>query len=51
MKEIRSDMVKHPKHYCGKIETIDYIEDKLGTGFVPYCLGNVIKYISRYDKK
>ena len=51
MKEIRSDMVKHPKHYCGKIETIDFIEDKLGTGFVPYCLGNVIKYISRYDKK
>lgn len=46
-----NDAVNHPNHYCGKIETIDFIEDKLGSGFVPYCLGNVIKYISRYDKK
>ena len=45
------DNVNHPQHYGGKIETIDFIEDKLGAGFVPYCLGNVIKYISRYDKK
>ncbi len=46
------DNVKHPRHYMGKIETIDFIEDKLGAaGFVAYCLGNVIKYISRYDKK
>lgn len=34
--------VLHPQHYCGTIETIDFIKDKLG---------NVIKYISRYDKK
>lgn len=46
-----SAAVNHPSHYCGKIETIDFIEDKLGDGFVPYCLGNVMKYISRYDKK
>lgn len=46
-----NDNVNHPSHYCGKIETIDFIEDKLGAGFIPYCLGNVIKYISRYDKK
>ena len=46
-----NDNVNHPQHYCGKIETIDFIKDKLGAGFVPYCLGNVIKYISRYDKK
>ncbi len=45
------DNVNHPTHYCGNIETIDFIEDKLGAGFVPYCLGNVIKYVSRYDKK
>lgn len=45
------DNVRHPNHYCGKIETIDYIKDKLGKGFIPFCLGNVIKYISRYDKK
>lgn len=45
------DNINHPEHYAGKIETIDFIEDKLGPGFIPYCLGNVIKYISRYDKK
>ena len=50
-KKKMNDNVNHPSHYCGKIETIDFIEDKLGAGFVPYCLGNVIKYISRYDKK
>ena len=43
-----SDSVNHPKHYTdGKIEVIDYIEDKkLG-----FCLGNAIKYISRAGKK
>ena len=46
-----NDNVNHPSHYCGKIETIDFIEDKLGKGFIPYCLGNVIKYICRYDTK
>lgn len=45
------DNVYHPRHYAGKIETIDFIEDKLGDGYVPYCIGNVIKYLSRYDKK
>ena len=42
------DMVNHPPHYTdGKIEVMDYIEDK-GFG---YCLGNAIKYISRAGKK
>ena len=38
----------HPSHYTdGKIEVIDYIEDKqLG-----FCLGNAVKYISRAGKK
>lgn len=42
------DTVNHPSHYTdGKIEVIDYIEDKkLG-----YHLGNAIKYISRAGKK
>lgn len=42
------DVVNHPSHYTdGKIEVIDYIEDKqLG-----FCLGNAIKYISRAGKK
>lgn len=42
------DEVERPRHYVeGNIEVIDYIEDKnLG-----YCLGNVIKYVSRAGKK
>lgn len=42
------DDVQKPQHYADtKIEVIDYIEDKnLG-----YCLGNVIKYVSRAGKK
>lgn len=43
-----SDTINHPPHYTdGKIEVIDYIEDKeLG-----YHLGNVVKYVSRAGKK
>lgn len=43
----KSDNVNHPSHYQGKIEVIDFIEDKeLG-----FHLGNAIKYISRAGKK
>lgn len=43
-----NDNVNHPAHYTyGKIEVIDYIEDK---GF-NYNLGNAIKYISRCEHK
>ena len=39
-------------HYQGEIECIDYIEDKLGKEKTEgFCIGNVIKYISRYEKK
>lgn len=42
------DNVNNPSHYTdSKIEVIDYIEDK-NLGF---CLGNVIKYVSRAGKK
>ncbi len=42
------DNVNRPEHYAGtQIEVIDYIEDK-GLGF---CLGNVIKYVSRAGRK
>lgn len=42
------DAVNNPSHYTdSKIEVIDYIEDK-SLGF---CLGNVIKYVSRAGKK
>lgn len=42
------DVVNNPSHYTdSKIEVIDYIEDKkLG-----FCLGNVVKYVSRAGKK
>lgn len=52
-KQEENDNVKHPAHYTfGKIEVIDYIRDKLvGDKFTGYCLGNVLKYVSRYDKK
>lgn len=40
--------VSHPSHYTdGKIEVIDYILDK----HFDFCLGNVIKYVSRAGKK
>ena len=47
------DPVNHPSHYADKqIEVIDYIRDTLTPeGFVDYCLGNVIKYVSRWRKK
>ena len=45
---ISSDPVNHPAHYTtGGIETIDFIEAK----GLDYNLGNVVKYITRADKK
>ena len=42
--------IHHPNHYnSGKIETIDYIKD-LGIA-EEFCIGNAIKYISRYKHK
>lgn len=43
----KSNAVDHPSYYQGKIEVIDFIEDKkLG-----FNLGNCVKYISRAGKK
>lgn len=42
-----SDAVNHPSHYQGKIEVIDFIEDK----HLGFNLGNCIKYIARAGKK
>ena len=48
----KQDNVNHPSHYLGKVEVIDYIEDKLSVEqFEGYLVGNVIKYLSRYQKK
>lgn len=48
----KTDNVNHPAHYVGKIEVIDYLEDKLtNEQFEGYLVGNVLKYLSRYKKK
>lgn len=46
--EQENDPVNSPAHYTyGKIEVIDYILDKQ----LDFCLGNVIKYVSRAGHK
>lgn len=49
----KQDNVNHPNHYkTGGIETIDYIKAKLGVeGTINYCMGNVMKYTSRWQDK
>jgi predicted ArsR family transcriptional regulator len=43
-----ADLVNHPPHYkTGGVETIDFIEAK----DLNYRLGNVVKYITRAEKK
>ena len=50
---IRMDKVNHPMHYTeGKIECIEYIEDKLTPEeYRGYIKGNVLKYITREKHK
>ncbi len=45
--------IKHPDYYANKqIEVIDYIKDTLTKEeYIGFCIGNVIKYISRWRKK
>jgi len=44
------EMINHPDHYnSGKIEVIKFIES-LGID-EDFCIGNAIKYISRYKHK
>lgn len=46
------DNINSPSHYCnGNRETIDTIKDITNEGFEDYCVGNVVKYISRYKYK
>ena len=42
-----SNAVEHPSYYQGKIEVIDFIEDK----HLGFNLGNCVKYISRCHLK
>lgn len=49
-----TDVVNSPKHYTqGKFETIDVIMDitKDLPGDEGYLVGNIVKYISRYNIK
>ena len=43
------DPVNRPAHYTpGSVEVIDYIREQTGDyGFVDYCVGNAVKYLSR----
>ena len=41
------DAVRHPAHYQGRIECLDYILDKK----LSFCLGNAVKYITRCQHK
>ena len=49
------DRIKSPSHYKFDgldIESIDVIKAVLGTdGFMKFCHGNVMKYITRADRK
>ena len=53
IKTVTKDNVNSPDHYTtGGIETIDYIKAKLGKeGTISYCMGNVMKYTSRWQDK
>ena len=45
---MKNNAVTHPSHYTsGKIEVIDFITDQN----LDFCLGNVVKYVSRAGKK
>lgn len=50
---VKDDKVNHPSHYTfGEIEVIDYIRDKMTPDeFQGYCMGNILKYISRHKHK
>lgn len=48
------DNINNPNHYklsCG-VESIEIIKRVLGLrGFVAFCLGNILKYLIRAEKK
>lgn len=48
------DTINHPTHYIqGKVECIDAIESATvgKSGIEAICVGNVIKYLWRYEQK
>ena len=53
MLEMVPDIINHPAHYtAGKIEVFDYLQEKMsGEMFEGFCIGNALKYLSRYRMK
>lgn len=50
--QVKVDNVNHPKHYEGKIECINAMQEVLGKdGTISFCIGNAFKYIWRCRKK
>jgi len=51
--DIKNEKVDHPSHYNQSgIETIEAIKSATGdVGFEGYCVGNIVKYVSRYKYK
>ena len=50
-KSIKLKMNK-PKHYQAEVDTIEYIHMHRGlTGVEEFCIGNILKYATRYGKK
>ena len=48
----KEDVINHPAHYNkGDIEAIDYIEQQLSEYFKYYLVGNVYKYLHRWEYK
>ena len=46
------NLILRSDYYSGDIETIEFIKDKLTEEqFEGYLMGNMIKYVSRYNKK
>lgn len=53
-KETNYDSVNNPRHYDlgNGMEVFDVIKEVLGEqGTEGYCIGNVIKYVCRFNKK
>lgn len=52
---VAEDKIKSPNHYKLEglnCETIDVVKARLGKeGFKAFCIGNVIKYVLRAEKK
>jgi hypothetical protein len=46
----QSDAVSHPEHYGGKDNTYEAIK-VIEAWSLNFCLGNVVKYLSRAGKK